>query len=485
MVYFISAYQSVTCDHGCSIEVYDENPTPCQTVYQRACEKLQVVPSRQVFQNLSLTEVILPRCGLGVKELKALAIALVHNNSVHTLDLHCNSFGSLGFAYLVEMLQENRSIIDLNVSECKLGRQGVQMLNGLQGNTSIVRLNLSDNGFMESDACYVGDFIQKNKNLRELNLSYNSLRELGGVFVGGAIAVNTALKSLDLSWNHLRLKGAAAISHGLMTNRSLTRLLLSWNGFALEGSIEMGRALAKNNTLIELDLTSNRINVPAFRKIMQGLMKNKTLRILKIGTNPLSSDGATSVTRSLLDKNNSALAELDLSEVAVDSSFLELVERVKKTRKIVVKYGVEIRTDDLTRIDRPIVIDMDDPTTVLFEYMRQKNLRLIDLLHSLDKDNSETLSREELRKGLLSVQIPLSTRSMDLMMNRLDLNKDGHIDFEELTVGLRDYIRRTTKWRQQRGLTAEPIIGRLENLRERIRLRRDASRATRIASTEL
>ena len=64
-------------------------------------------------------------------------------------------------------------------------------------------------------------------------------------------------------------------------------------------------------------------------------------------------------------------------------------------------HGVPLRHDEVTPGTRPVVLDTDDPMTILFEFMRQKNLRLIDLLHSLDKDNSDTLTRDELRNGLL------------------------------------------------------------------------------------
>lgn len=65
-----------------------------------------------------------------------------------------------------------------------------------------------------------------------------------------------------------------------------------------------------------------------------------------------------------------------------------------------VKHGITLRHDELRKGDNPIVLDTDDPATILFELVKTKNLRLIDLLHNLDKDNSETLSREEIRRGM-------------------------------------------------------------------------------------
>ena len=45
----------------------------------------------------------------------------------------------------------------------------------------------------------------------------------------------------------------------------------------------------------------------------------------------------------------------------------------------------------------------EDPAMILMEYMRLKNLRLVDLFHCLDADKSNSLSRDEFRRGLLVI----------------------------------------------------------------------------------
>ncbi|XP_041359208.1 leucine-rich repeat-containing protein 74B-like [Gigantopelta aegis] len=448
-----------------------------RTVYQRACARLQLVPSRHVYCRLEQTEIHLPNCFLGAREVKAIAIALVHNNTVHTLDLHGNDLGPKGLTFIVEMLQENRTIIDLNLSGTSLREGGAEIIaNGLVKNTSIVKLNISDNDFQENDALYVSEFMQKSKTLRELNLSHNCFREEAGVLIGKAIAVNCSLRTLDLSWNHLRLIGAEAICRGLKVNRSLIRLFLSWNGFGIEGCYEMSKALRENKTLIELDLSANRVNIMAFRVLLRGLLHNNTLRVLKIGVNPITTDGAISILHAMDEDDATALIELDLSDVSVDEDFLQLLKRVQTNRPLQVKYGVALRHDDIKRGGGDsVVLDTDDPASLLFEYMRKKNLRLIDLLSSLDKDNSLSLDREELRTGLLNHDIPLSSRSMDIMMTKLDRNQDGFVDYEELATALKEYTRRLSKRQKKFGKKSLPVIDQLENLRQKIRLRLESS----------
>ena len=89
-----------------------------------------------------------------------------------------------------------------------------------------------------------------------------------------------------------------------------------------------------------------------------------------------------------------------MQDVSVDSDFVDFLRKIQKRRPLVVKHGITLRHDDLRKGDVPVVLDTDDPVTILFEFVKTKNLRLIDFLKNLDKDNSETLSRDELRRGL-------------------------------------------------------------------------------------
>ena len=66
-----------------------------------------------------------------------------------------------------------------------------------------------------------------------------------------------------------------------------------------------------------------------------------------------------------------------------------------------VKHGMILKNDDLGLRPQSDPFSLDDPMTVLMEFMRIRNLRLIDLFACLDKDGNKSLSREEFRDGLM------------------------------------------------------------------------------------
>lgn len=444
-----------------------------QSTYVKACKMLSITPSTFCFRCLNEISLVIPHHGIGPNGAKAVAIALVNNSTVSSLDLSSNGLGSAGLFYVLEMLQSNKIISDINLAGNDLGSRGARLISdSLRKNRTITKLNISGNSFSERDATHMAKLISRNKALKELILSHNTFREQGGVILGKALESNSVLKTLDLSWNHLRLLGAVAICWSVAENTCLTSLDLSWNGFGMEGCHEMGKSLLRNRTLTHLDLSANRVSFDAFRQLLRGVVHNKVLKVLKVGVNPITTDGAFAILQSIA-VSDSSLEEIDLKDVSVDMDFVDLLEQIQKRRHLVCVYGNTLRHDETKKGNVARVLDTDDPVTVLFEYMKQKNLRLIDLLHNLDRDHSYTITRDEFQQGLANIDLPLSGRSLDILMKKLDTNRDGYVDYEELSARHKEHMRKVTKLRLQADLGPNHYKGydKLEQLREAVRLK--------------
>jgi hypothetical protein len=83
----------------------------------------------------------------------------------------------------------------------------------------------------------------------------------------------------------------------------------------------------------------------------------------------------------------------------VEYAFADKLMMLKDKRKLNIKHGIILEGmeqrkdhDDFTN---------EDPMMVLMEFMRLRNLRLVDLFVALDADGSKSLERDEFRDGLL------------------------------------------------------------------------------------
>ena len=79
---------------------------------------------------------------------------------------------------------------------------------------------------------------------------------------------------------------------------------------------------------------------------------------------------------------------------------MKLKANLRESRAIVICHGIVMIKDALSVVASEAFAN-EDPMMVLMEFMRLRNLRLVDLFASLDKDGSHSLTRNEFRNGLM------------------------------------------------------------------------------------
>ncbi|XP_071087938.1 leucine-rich repeat-containing protein 74A-like isoform X1 [Haliotis cracherodii] len=413
-------------------------------VYSKACENCRLPPCGAFREQATKVSVCLRGMHLGPKEIKPIAISLVKDRTIVVLDLSDNNMGPVGVMYIAEMMQANRHLIELNLSQTNPCRSGLGALaETLRLNNSIRVLKLEENDIDHTDALDIASIIKSCPKLQELHLGHNRLGAAGGKVIAEALITSTGLRTLDLQWNHLRRESAVELSKALAKNKSLKLLNVAWNGFAKEGCLALAKALKVNSSLQELDLTCNRIDFQSLSFLAHGLVLNKGLHTVKLGHNPMTTDGANQLLKAMADCKESQLTELSLEDIPVDAEFIKTMNTIQATRNFKVIHGhvMKLATGSVSRDHDGTSLTRWEPTLVLFEYMRMDNLRLIDMFKSFDTKKRDKLSRTNLKDGINTLKIPFTEHMLDEIMEKLDVNKDGVIDLEEMMKGAKDMSR--------------------------------------------
>lgn len=424
--------------------VAGQTATDTESIYQRACAQLWVQPAPAFLRQCNATVIHLRNVGLGPVDVKPIAIALVRDHRLVVLDLSNNDLGPVGVSYIAEMLHENTSLDDLDLSATNPGREGIRALTEtLRHNTTLSTLRLEENRIEHTESHLIADMILTVPTLRGLHLGHNRLGYHGGAVIAAALAKNTSLTTLELQWNHIRRDSAVCLARALGTNKGLRTLNLAWNGLGKEGCLALAHALPHNASLRELDLTCNRVDLMSLGFLLQGLMKNRELRSLRIGQNPLTTEGAKALIHAVMETANMELREIDLKGVPVDHAFTEMLKRAQESRVLHVLHeeAVNLATSDQTREHDGTNLSRYDPLQVLFEYMKMDNLRVIDMFQFMDTRKRDKLSKGDIRDGLNTLKIPVTEHAIDVMVEGLDLNKDGFVELDEMMKVQRDTAR--------------------------------------------
>lgn len=87
--------------------------------------------------------------------------------------------------------------------------------------------------------------------------------------------------------------------------------------------------------------------------------------------------------------------------------FMQTLNELQYRREINVEHCDALRHNDITR-RRKTSLSKFDPVSILFEYMHQKQLRVIDLFRNLDLDRSQTITKKEFKEGLMVMFIDIN-----------------------------------------------------------------------------
>ncbi|KAH9496164.1 hypothetical protein Btru_012183 [Bulinus truncatus] len=428
-------------------EKYDHDITGHRR-YIQACKDNGVQPIRYFLEHMQEDRLSLKFQGLGPDAMKALAAPLEINTTIEDMDLEGNWIMGEGAFHLCRVLKENVFVTQLNLSENRLGNNGAAAVcQLLMVNKTIENLDLAGNNIGDQAGEIFHTVLTKsNSTLRSLNLRHNRLEDGAALWFKKALVENETLEHLDLSWNHFQSKGCVLIAEGLKENVGLKELAVAMNGFGFEGGKCLGEAIKVNRTLQKLDASYCRLPSDCVGSIAHGLMHNDLLKVLDLSYNCLKHEETLELLKGIEKNESSQLSLLNLGNTQVKAKFQDLQEKLHKDRGLDVIHGgiIDDYRMELRDMD-PMEIFRRDPFNKLKEWIAKAGYRLVDLLRHFDKDQTMTISTEEFRNGIFTTKIPITEEQLRILIDRLDKDGDGEIDFSELVEG--DRVHRKEKRR--------------------------------------
>ena len=301
-----------------------------------------------------------------------IATELIASASVISkLDLSDNPIqrGEDGLSHLCQALTTNTSLVELNLSDCRLtiteengqalsqmlkinktlksleisplvntNGRGVRYLSeGISSSSTISKLDLSYNPvqFGEDGLSHLCQALTTNTSLVELNLSNCSLHKACGPSLCHMLETNKTLTSLNLFWNsRISDHNVAGTAEGLRSNHSLKCLILCSCGVSVTGMNSLTDCLMLNDSLEQLNLWYNTISPEADHGFSDMLKQNSTLKKLVVSACELTDEAVKPLASAL--EVNSSLEELDLSynNDLTDTALVALGESLKRNTRL-------------------------------------------------------------------------------------------------------------------------------------------------------
>ena len=279
--------------------------------------------------------------------------------------------GEDGLSHLCQALTTNTSLVELNLSNCKLTiteENGQALSHMLRENRTLKSLRVLPISHIDGHGLrYFSEYISSSLHaIRKLDLSYNQIQdgEDGLFHLCQALTTNTSLVELNLYNCKLRKASGPALCHMLETNKTLTALDLSRNSSISDHNVAgIAEGLSSNHSLKYLNLCSCGIHdTGVMKSLADSLMVNDSLEELDLSGNTISPEAARGFSDML--KHNSTLKKLDVSQC-------ELTDEAVKSLASALEVNSSLQELDLSHND-----DLTDTALVALGESLKRNTRL-------------------------------------------------------------------------------------------------------------
>ncbi|KAK9892097.1 hypothetical protein WA026_018300 [Henosepilachna vigintioctopunctata] len=245
------------------------------------------------------------RLGTALLQLKFLKVLRVRRSRIE--NLHCQA--------LMRGLVQNKTLVELDLSHCKIGEQG---------------------------ALCIAKLIQVHPTLEILNLCDNEVAGLGGEGIGFALLQENScpLVSLDLRLNPLGHQGALGLMRSLVRCNKPEKINMASCQFEEMTSYIFGCMLKVNKSLTWIDVTNNWFGDFGGENLVVGLSMNTSVKWLDVRETFITPEQLATV-KSLLKRNN--------KEVMSDEENEEEIAVIEQ-----VKHNVTFETEESKEVEATV-----------------------------------------------------------------------------------------------------------------------------------
>lgn len=154
--------------------------------------------SHMLQANRTLTDLALVRCGIGKVGAESIAAALTSGCQLQRLSLAQNAIHNDGCAALAKAVAASSRLVALDLTECEIMDAGVFALcNAINVNSKLESLEIPRNRISDQSFHHLGETLVLNESLRTLDIGHSpGASEDGACEIANALLFNTGLKCL-------------------------------------------------------------------------------------------------------------------------------------------------------------------------------------------------------------------------------------------------------------------------------------------------
>eukprot|EP00347_Sterkiella_histriomuscorum_P023864 403333121 len=217
-------------------------------------------------------------------------------------------------------------------------------------------------------------------HIRVLNLARNNIQKEGAKTLALALEGNTSVLTLDLSQCKLGVSGTQAIATALLKNNTLKHLNLYRNKVDVDGARSLRELLKVNKSIEFLDVGHNRLREKGITALTDGICENPDSKIKYLGLrfNFINDDGFNYFFENCIFKGKSKISHIYMLQNYLSEHFtVALAQKIEERGlKIYVDSFEKLQYLNQNRLDRsiwisPVLIHQVQTPEIYWKFFQQ------------------------------------------------------------------------------------------------------------------
>ena len=292
----------------------------------------------------------------GIKEIK---FFLKQHIFLEKFNISGNSIRDEGFILLCKGLDNNRNILNLNISNNDIKSKGLAKGILFISDCKLYSLNISNNPILNEGIKKLSNSLKNFQNLHKLNVSNCGFNYQGFEHLIFSLQFNKRIEYLNVSGNNLKTKKFDKLKL-IFHSFGIKYLNLSKCSLENDAGYVLGECLASNESIRNINISGNKICDSGFKSYIELFSDNNTIEVFDCSVNFITDVSAKEFIKNI--KYNRALKKLNFYDNQLSNEMGELFIDILESNKTLIYVNLmynKIQIKNMDEVNRLVKINFE------------------------------------------------------------------------------------------------------------------------------
>ena len=364
----------------------------------------------------------------GIKDIESF---LKINLFLESINLSGNSIKDEGFIIICKGLDDNNSLLYLNISNNDIHSKGLNQGLNLIKTCNLYSLNISNNPILDEGVKKLTNSLKYLENLHKLNISFCNLSFSGFEYLIKALQFIKRIEYLNVSGNNLKSPYYERIKL-CFPNLGIRNLNMSKCELGNESAYTLGECLMGNETIRNINISENKISDSGFQSFVDLFSNNNSIEVFDCSINYISDVTAKEFIQNM--KYNRTLKKINFYDNQLKNDignvFIELLEVNKTLTNINLMYNrVQIKIID--EINRILKLNSEKQKSKFIPNI-QKDIKSLQFNPELFKFYTQSIKNKKIQQEILYKKVKQDDKHYSKLLNKNNKKIDIKVQENEI-----------------------------------------------------